>query len=65
MGVKTPLGFRSVTFRGGVYDITEFIQNHPGGVDKILTEAMNSYLRTHLLTYAANSEKPVELYRVW
>lgn len=31
-----------VTFRGGVYDITSFIQNHPGGVDKILTAAGGS-----------------------
>jgi sulfite oxidase len=31
-----------VTFRGGVYDITEFIQNHPGGVDKIKSAAGGS-----------------------
>ena len=31
-----------VVFRGGVYDITEFIQNHPGGVDKIMTAAGQS-----------------------
>lgn len=28
-----------VTFRGGVYDITDFLANHPGGVDKIMTAA--------------------------
>ena len=31
-----------VIFRGGVYDITEFVQNHPGGVEKILTAAGQS-----------------------
>ena len=31
-----------VIFRGAVYDITEFIQNHPGGLDKILTAAGGS-----------------------
>ena len=31
-----------VTFRGGVYDITPFIANHPGGVDKIMTAAGQS-----------------------
>lgn len=28
-----------VTFQGGVYDITEFVANHPGGVEKIMTAA--------------------------
>ena len=28
-----------VIFRGAVYDITEFVQNHPGGMEKIMTAA--------------------------
>jgi len=31
-----------VTFRGGVYDITSFVANHPGGVEKIMTAAGQS-----------------------
>jgi cytochrome b involved in lipid metabolism len=28
-----------VSFKGGVYDITDFIANHPGGKDRLLTAA--------------------------
>ena len=31
-----------VTFRGCVYDITSFLENHPGGVDKIMSAAGQS-----------------------
>ena len=31
-----------VIFREGVYDITHFVQNHPGGVNKIMLAAGQS-----------------------
>ena len=51
-----------VTFRGGVYDITQFIENHPGGVEKIMTAAGQSVepfwqlYRQHLQPVAKGSE---------
>ena len=54
-----------VTFRGGVYDITQFVQNHPGGVDKILMAAGGSVepfwrlYRQHLQTTCASGALPV------
>ena len=47
-----------VTFRGGVYDITQFVQNHPGGTDKIMSAAGGavepywSLYRQHLMPVA-------------
>ena len=54
-----------VLFRGGVYDITEFVQNHPGGVEKILTAAGQSVepfwalYRQHLQPASAGGAPPV------
>ena len=48
-----------VTFQGGVYDITAFVQNHPGGIEKIMTAAGQSVepywslYRQHLMPAAA------------
>lgn len=39
---KTPEARIWVTFKGGVYDITEFVENHPGGKDKIMLAAGKS-----------------------
>lgn len=54
-----------VIFRGGVYDITEFIKNHPGGVDKILSAAGQSVepfwslYRQHVQPASAKGAPPV------
>jgi sulfite oxidase len=54
-----------IIFRGGVYDITRFIANHPGGVDKILTAAGGSVepfwslYRQHLQPAAGAGAPPV------
>jgi len=54
-----------VTFRGGVYDITTFVQNHPGGVDKIMTAAGQSVepfwslYRQHLQPKSTAADGPV------
>ena len=51
-----------VTFRGGVYDITPFLANHPGGVDKIMTAAGQSVepfwalYRQHLMPKGAGDD---------
>lgn len=53
-----------VTFGGAVYDITEFIKNHPGGVDKILTAAGGSVepfwrlYRQHLQPHSGGQAVP-------
>jgi len=50
-----------VTYREGVYDITKFVQNHPGGSDKILLAAGKSvepFWRIYRQHY--NSKMPLE-----
>mmetsp|Transcript_29351 Transcript_29351/g.113699 ORF Transcript_29351/g.113699 Transcript_29351/m.113699 type:complete len:550 (-) Transcript_29351:714-2363(-) len=45
-----------VTYKGGVYDITEFIENHPGGESKILLAAGGS-LEPFWSLYAQHQEE--------
>ena len=51
-----------VMFQGGVYDITSFVQHHPGGAEKIMTAAGGdvepywSLYRQHLLAAPAGQE---------
>lgn len=51
-----------VTFQDGVYDVTDFVKNHPGGVDKIMLAAGGSvepYWKLYRQHY--NSTLPKEL----
>lgn len=51
-----------VIYKEGVYDITTFVQNHPGGADKIMLAAGKSvepYWRVYRQHY--NSKLPLEL----
>lgn len=51
-----------VTYKDGVYDITDFIKNHPGGADKIILPAGGSiepYWRLYQQHY--NSKLPMEI----
>jgi hypothetical protein len=51
-----------VVFQGDVYDITTFVQNHPGGIEKIMTAAGGevepywSLYRQHLQASPAGQE---------
>ncbi len=46
-----------VTFKYGVYDVTDFVEEHPGG-DKILLAAGNS-VDSYWSLYAVHKTKPV------
>jgi len=56
-----------VVFQGGVYDITTFVQNHPGGTEKIMTAAGGevepywSLYRQHLVSETAAKPHVAEI----
>jgi len=59
---KTPDTGIWVTYKGGVYDITKFVVNHPGGQDKIMLAAGGSIEPFwKLYTQHTNSELPMKL----
>ncbi|XP_065676457.1 fatty acid 2-hydroxylase isoform X2 [Hydra vulgaris] len=57
-----------VTVRGGVYNVTKFLKNHPGGPDLILTKAGSDV--TNILTnnsihqHSLNAYKLLEQYKI-